>query len=174
MLAAPQKYAIVVTGAARCAPEVRDARASACVLDCSGHGLCVRGLCLCDANYVGHGCEVGLPQVGSKGGQATLRIRANGWAYLSWVMQPNQMFEVSVTNKGESDVSLFAANGGPPTMSSHIWGSEKPLQKSKTDTFSKEFAGVGRYAHSRTHADTGTVLWRASVLFMCHIFPRSR
>ncbi len=163
MLAAPQNYAIVVTGAARCAPDVRDARASACVLGCSGHGQCLSGRCACEANHVGHGCEVRLPQVGNKGGQATLRIRANGWAYLSWVMQANQRFEVSVTNKGESDVSLFAANGGPPTMSSHIWGSEKPLKKDKTDTFSKELAGVGRYARSQTHTDTDTVLWRAHV-----------
>ncbi len=145
MLAAPQKYALVVTGATPCKLSTGDARISACISECSTHGQCQAGRCICDANFMGHACEVRMPQMPSRGGQATLRVRANGWAYISWNIQPNQKFEVSAFHfKGESDVAVFVAHGGTPTMANHMWGSTKPLKKETSETFAKDPATPGR------------------------------
>jgi hypothetical protein len=150
MLTSSQNYALVVTGASPCKLDALDARISSCVSDCSGHGQCMTGRCICDANFVGHACEVRMPQMPSRGGQATLRVRANGWAYVSWNIQPNQKFEVTAFNfKGESDVAVFVAQGVTPTMANHMWGSTKPLKKEASETFAKDPATPGRYVTLR-------------------------
>lgn len=147
MLVAPQSYSVVVTGASPCVLDVQEVRTSACLSDCSGHGQCVTGRCVCEAAYVGHGCEVRVYPLSTRAGPPTVvKINSNGWAYLSFLVSQNQNFVVTVSNQGDADVSLFVGNSGPPSMSNHIWGSAKPLKKDVSDSYAKDAALPRRYA----------------------------
>jgi hypothetical protein len=76
-----QEFSLVVTGTAFA--QASNCSWPSCASDCSGHGSCVSGACVCDATYFGPDCSARMPRVRNSVG-LSISVSSSRWSFYAF------------------------------------------------------------------------------------------
>ena len=107
----PQCYALVVTGDFE---EVANAQV-ACSSDCSLHGVCVNGECVCSGLWYGIDCMRPIPQL--KSHTTTATVYPYTWQYFYFDLGVSGSFQVEMQRTSQQgDPDMYIKQEGIPTL----------------------------------------------------------
>jgi len=84
----------------------------ACYNDCSGHGVCVEGLCNCESSaFIGSDCSIEALQLVDGVSQSVDDLKVGGWAYFFFTAEEQFGWLVDVVDTGPVDSDAFLVVG---------------------------------------------------------------
>eukprot|EP01130_Rhizamoeba_saxonica_P002308 TRINITY_DN12139_c0_g1_i1.p1 TRINITY_DN12139_c0_g1~~TRINITY_DN12139_c0_g1_i1.p1 ORF type:complete len:592 (-),score=128.29 TRINITY_DN12139_c0_g1_i1:35-1810(-) len=88
-----------------------------CLNDCSNHGYCVRGQCLCNDGWAGEVCEIAINEITPGQTYRSITLEEDQWAYYKLeVFESNNMRVVLHQVQDDADIDFYSKKGKLPSQ----------------------------------------------------------